>query len=283
MRAMTMLLLGRGEQAEKILYQIGVDGREDSHHWATLRAANLIWMLGRLGEAASILEGLAAAPESEAEQAARAAVEACADAVYGRCVMAAEKARAALNSGNLTDYHAMIASVALVMALGALGQVDDIAAVAKAAIDRAITSFQSSQMRFWFGAVYARACRLTGRVHECTRSVNALAESARDIPGLAYANLASLLGHAALARGAVPEAVRRCCMRLWPASKGTVSLRVCAPPPVSDWRRRTPSSDSPGPPTKRLPKHGLACQPISSSCRPTCRWPPDGHLPLAAR
>ena len=122
--------------------------------------------------------------------------------------MAAEKARAALNSGHLTDYHAMIASVALVMALGALGQVDDIAAVAKAAIDRAITSFQSSQMRFWFGAVYARACRLTGRVHECTRSVNELAESARDIPGLAYANLASLLGHAALARGAVPEAVR---------------------------------------------------------------------------
>jgi hypothetical protein len=47
MRAMSMLLLGRGEQAEKILYQIGIDGREDSHHWATLRAANLIWMLGR--------------------------------------------------------------------------------------------------------------------------------------------------------------------------------------------------------------------------------------------
>ena len=44
-------------------------------------------------------------------------------------------------------------------------------------------------MRFWFGSVYARACRLTGRIDECVRSAQ-FADSASDIPGLAYANLA---------------------------------------------------------------------------------------------
>ena len=58
------------------------------------------------------------------------AVEACVDAVSARCDAAAEKARAALDSGLLTDFHAMMASVALTMALGALGEVDDLTTVA---------------------------------------------------------------------------------------------------------------------------------------------------------
>jgi ATP/maltotriose-dependent transcriptional regulator MalT len=40
------------------------------------------------------------------------------------------------------------------------------------------------------------------------RSAERLAESARDIPGLAYANLAFLLGHAELVRGAIPAALK---------------------------------------------------------------------------
>ena len=63
-------------------------------------------------------------------------------------------------------------------------------------------------MRFWFGAVYGRACRLTGRIDEFIGTAKQLAESSRDIPGLAYANLALLLGNAELARGAVAEAAR---------------------------------------------------------------------------
>ena len=59
----------------------------------------------------------------------------------------------------------------------------------------ATTSFQASHMRFWFGSVYARACRLTGRIDECVKSAQQLAESSREIPGLAYANLAFLMGN----------------------------------------------------------------------------------------
>lgn len=207
MRAMSMVLLGRGERADEMLRELCAAGT-DAHHWATVRAANLIWMLGRPRDAEPILEELARSEESGAQQAARASVDACLDAVLGRSRGAEEKACTALASGQLADFHAMMASVALVMALGAGGRVDEMNAVVVRAVARAVASYQSSHLRFWLGAVYVRACRLAGRVDECERSARDLAASARDVPGPAYANLTYLTGQAELARGAVSDAVR---------------------------------------------------------------------------
>jgi hypothetical protein len=165
-------------------------------------------MLARPGEAAGILDGLAAGDETPGQVAERLAVQACLDAVSARCELAAERGSTALESGVLPDFHAMMASLALIMAMGALGEVDELSGVAEEALRRATTSFQASHMRFWFGAVYGRACRLTGRIDEFVSTADQLADSARDVPGLAYANLALLLGNAALARGAVGDAVR---------------------------------------------------------------------------
>lgn len=207
-RAMTLIMLSRGEEAEAVLRGISTDGAPDGHHWATVRAANLAWLLGRPREAARILEKLSGTAESDAQRMERLAMQACVDAVLGNCRSAEENARAALGSDDLPDYHAMMASIALTMALGALGHVDDIAAVADDAIARAATSFESSPIRFWFGAVHGRACRLTGRIDECTAMAARLDESSRDIPGLAYANLAYLLGHAELVRADLTAAVK---------------------------------------------------------------------------
>lgn len=207
-RAMNLVLLGRGEQAEAALRDMADAALPDGHHWATVRAANLIWILGKPAEASAILDGLAGAPETPAQAAERVAVQACLDAVSARCGPAAEKARAALKLEDLPGFHAMMASLALIMAMGALGDVDELADVAEQALRRATTSFQASHMRFWFAAVYGRACRLTGRIDEFVNTANQLADSARDVPGLAYANLALLLGNADLARGAVADAAR---------------------------------------------------------------------------
>ncbi len=210
-RAMNLVLLGRGEQAEAALREMadGPDGDvSDGHHWATVRAANLIWNLSQPQGAAAILDGLVAEPETPAQVAEREAVQACVDAVSARCEPAAERARTALDFPDLPIFHAMMASLALIMAMGALGQVDELAAVAEQAIRRATPSFQASHLRFWFGAVYGRACRLTGRIDEFVGTAKKLADSARDIPGLAYANLALLLGNAELVRGNVTEAAR---------------------------------------------------------------------------
>ncbi|MGH3674683.1 MAG: LuxR C-terminal-related transcriptional regulator [Mycobacterium sp.] len=207
-QAMNLVLLGRGDQAETFLREMTTNGHEDVHRWSTVRAANLIWILGRPIEASEILDQLAAGPESSVERAARDAIAACVDAVSGRCAPAAEKATAALECPELSDFHAMMASVARIMAMGALGEVDDLAAVAEQALQRATTSFQASHMRFWFGGVYARACRLTGRLDECVAAAKKLADSAGDVPGLAYANLAFLSGLADLVHGDVPGAVK---------------------------------------------------------------------------
>jgi DNA-binding CsgD family transcriptional regulator len=207
-RAMNLVLLGRGEQAETALRDMADDDTPEGHHWATVRAANLIWNLSKPRDAAVILDGLAAVPDTAAQAPERLAVQAFLDAVSARCEPAAEKARTALDFPALPGFHAMTASLALIMAMGALGQVDELADVAEQALRRATTSFQASPMRFWFGAVYGRACRLTGRIDEFVSTARQLADSARDIPGLAYANLALLLGNADLVRGAVADAVR---------------------------------------------------------------------------
>jgi DNA-binding CsgD family transcriptional regulator len=227
LRAISLAGRGHGDQAEATLAGIGVDD-PDGHHWATVRAANLVWNLGRPREASAILDGLASTRESAAEWAERTAIESCVDAVMARCVTAAEKAQAALRSPTLPDFHAMLASIALTIAHGALGKIDDITDFAAQAIDRAITSFQASPMRFWYGGVYARACRLNGRIDECVRSAKQLSESARDVPGLAYANLAFLLGYAELVRGEIPAAVKLLHEALAGAEKHSVTTGLRA-------------------------------------------------------
>ncbi|WNG91819.1 LuxR C-terminal-related transcriptional regulator [Mycobacterium sp. ITM-2016-00318] len=207
-QAMNLVLRGRGDDAEKFLKEITAEGKEDAHRWSTVRAANLIWTLGRPADAAAILEGLTADAETPTEQASRIAVEACVDAVYGQCERAAEKATAALESQQLGDFHAMMASFALAMALGALGRGDELTAVADRALERASTSFQTAHLRFWFGGVYARACRLTGRIDDCAKLAKQMADSVNDVPGLAYANLVFLLGQSDLMRGNLAGAVK---------------------------------------------------------------------------
>ncbi|MCV7336278.1 MULTISPECIES: LuxR C-terminal-related transcriptional regulator [Mycolicibacterium] len=208
MRAVTLVLLSRGEEAEAILREISTDGRADSHHWATLRAANLTWMLGRPLDARAILEKLADEAESDRQRMERLAIQACVDVVLGQCVSAEQNAKAALDSGGLHHIHSLMASIALMMALGALGHVEEIRDVADRAVENANTSFESSPLRFWFGAVHARACRLTGQIEDVTEMAARLDESARDVPGLVYANLAYLLGHAELVRADLAAAVK---------------------------------------------------------------------------
>ena len=48
LRAMNLAVRGHGDQAEAILGGMGLDGPE-GHHWATLRAANMIWNLASPG------------------------------------------------------------------------------------------------------------------------------------------------------------------------------------------------------------------------------------------
>jgi DNA-binding CsgD family transcriptional regulator/tetratricopeptide (TPR) repeat protein len=200
LQAINRFLAGDGEKAEELLREL-VERGVNRHRWATIRSANLVWMLGRPAEAAHILTELALGSETDAQRAERFAIEACVDAVFARCDSAEQKARAALSCDELSDLGALLAALAFVMACGALGHTEDLTAVARAGLDRATNSHESAHFRFWAGGVYARACRLTGRIAECLTAAELLSELAKDAPGLAYANLIFLLGHAQLMRG----------------------------------------------------------------------------------
>jgi DNA-binding CsgD family transcriptional regulator len=207
-RAINMVLKGQGQQAEDFLRSMTSTDDAERRQWALIRAANMIWMLGRPKEASPILAELVSDDESDADKAARLALEACVDVVAARCEIAEEKARAAMESGTLSDFNAIMASVALVMASGGLGHTDDLIAVANAAIERATDSFETAHLRFWFGGVYLRACRLTGRIDEARRASAMMAVLAKDAPGLPHANLMFLMGQAELMRGELRSAVR---------------------------------------------------------------------------
>lgn len=206
--AVNRFLAGDGPAAEDALRVLSERGA-DRHRWTTLRAANLIWMLGRPAAAERLLAELAGGPETDAERATRYSVEACVDAVFARCAEAERKARYALAAPELTDLNAMLAAVALIMAAGALGHAEDIGPVARAALDRATGSYEASHMRFWFAGVYARACRLTGRLDECKRAAALLSELAQDVPSLAYANLVFMVGVSELMCGDVGAATKK--------------------------------------------------------------------------
>ncbi len=207
LRALNLLLMGRGEQAEALLSAV-TPADADRRAWALMRVANMIWMLGQPALAAPLLAQLAAEDESPADRAQRLALAACLDAVYARPAAAEEKARAAIESGMLSDLTMMMAAVALVMASGMLGHTAGLAAVADEAIERATLSHEAAHSRFWFGGVYLRACRLNGRLDECQRATSILEALARDVPGLGYANLLLLKANAVLMRGEMREAVR---------------------------------------------------------------------------
>ncbi|CAJ1585851.1 helix-turn-helix transcriptional regulator [[Mycobacterium] wendilense] len=206
--AVNRFLAGDGPAAEQTLSALAARGG-DRHRWTTLRAANLIWMLGRPAAAEELLAELAGRTETDAQRAARYSVEACVDAVFARCAEAERKARYALDCPELSDLNAMLAAVSLIMAAGALGHADDIGPVARAALDRATGSYETSHMRFWFAGVYARACRLTGRLEECRRAAELLSELAQDMPSLAYANLVFMVGAVELMRGDVGSATKK--------------------------------------------------------------------------
>ena len=208
LQAHCILATRGGEQADEFLASLHPADDAERRVWALMRAVNMIWVLGRPAAAETILAELGTEHESGAEKAARLAVEACVDVVNARCADAEEKARAAIESGTLSDLNAFMAALALVMSAGALGHTAEVIPLAYEAIERATGSYETAPMRFWFGGVYLRACRLNGLLDECQRATTVLSELARDAPGRPYANLVFLQGHAALLRGELGASVR---------------------------------------------------------------------------
>ena len=86
--------------------------------------------------------------------------------------------------------------------------------------ERATGSYETAPMRFWFGGVYLRACRLNGLLDECQRATTVLSELARDAPA-GPTNLVFLQG------------MPRCCAANWCVGAAAASRRS---PGRTAWR-----------------------------------------------
>ena len=251
---------GRGDEAEEFLREITPTDDADARTWALMRAANLIWMRGRPAEAVPVLAELATGDESESDRrrpAGAGGVRGCRLRPLRRCQ---EKASAALKSGTLPDLNAMMAAVALVMASGALGQTAESPRWPARPSSGPPIPLRRRTMRFWFGGVYLRACRLNGRIDECQRATAMLAALAEDAPGRASANLIFLQGPRRVDARRAARGGDGSCMRRWP-SPSTTAWRRCGPPAISRWSRRTPSWARPTRPLRCWTRRGQVVKP----------------------
>ncbi|MFE3442734.1 LuxR C-terminal-related transcriptional regulator [Nocardia sp. NPDC059180] len=225
--ALVLVLIGRGADAETVLARLESAPNVNVRvHAATVRAANLVWLLGDPARAHTVLSACEPDAELNGLHSAHQAVSACVQVVQGHPRRGADAAAAALADPGLPPFHAVMASAAYVQGLGAIGDVAGMEDAATQGFSFAAHSPETSHLRFWFGALQARAHRLAGHLDRDRDNVGRLREQAEHAPpGIASAQITLLLGHSALARGRLGEAVRwledtRAAIDLYPESSG---------------------------------------------------------------
>lgn len=212
--ATTLVLLGRGADAEEVFARSDLRPGEPGFALAaTARAANLVWMCSDPAAAQRVLDGCRPHVGADLDRRAHLAVQACVHAVRADAHAGAEAAAAALAGGGpeggLPPFHRMMALAAWTMCAGALGRIAEMEAAAQEGLALARAHPETAHLRFWLGAIEARAYRLSGhldRLLVSARDLRAQAEHA--VPGLAHAQTSLTLGHAALAVGDLADAAR---------------------------------------------------------------------------
>ena len=230
-QVMSLVLHGRGDDAEKLLKEITAMGNEDAHRWSTVRAANLIWILGRPADAAAILEGLGAGPESPNRAASRTAVEAQCRRGLRALSVGSRKGFGCIEFGATRGFSRDDGVVRV-------GDVARCARPRRRARGRRRPGARPSLDVLPDGtpALLVRPAprpapaRPPARIDDCAKVAKQMADSVNDVPGLADRNLVFLLGQSDLMRGELPDAVKLLHEAHLPASSITASQQACGPP-----------------------------------------------------
>ncbi|MFI7530368.1 LuxR C-terminal-related transcriptional regulator [Nocardia salmonicida] len=207
LHAKLLMLLGQGSAAETAFARLARSTipMEARVEVATVRAANMVWMLGKPAEASVVLDEAATAGTTpDTVTAIRASV--C--SVSGCPREAIEAARSALSSAQLPDLHAMMALGALILSCGATGRISEADNAARRAFELAARSGETAHFRFWIGALQSRALRLAGLLTDSEVLAEQLRSDALDAAGLARAQTGLLIGHAHLGLGRFDSAIR---------------------------------------------------------------------------
>lgn len=199
---LALVVAGQGQLAETTLEAANVRPGDPIHpRWTALRAANLIWMLARPTTAADLVDIVSDTDLMPLANAELLTVRACVLAIQGRPLAAIPLAESALDVDDLSAFFALMATAALVMSAGAVGDLDKAGAHATRGYARVADSWQTAHLQFWLAAIQARVYRVSGELEKCSEEAAAFTEIARDVQGALQIQATFLRGHAALAGG----------------------------------------------------------------------------------
>jgi DNA-binding CsgD family transcriptional regulator len=206
---MALVIGGEGMAAESVLSSYPTKSVDPDvfARWVILRAANLVWMLARPIEAAELLTSVLDTATSPTAHAEAAVVKACILAVKARPADAVHEAEKAMAPGTLSDFYALMATAAIVMSSGSIGDIDKADQYARRGYERAASSWQTAHLQFWLAAIHARACRVAGRIEHCREEAARFSELACDVPTLTHVQAVFLRGHSELAAGHLQSAI----------------------------------------------------------------------------
>lgn len=205
-RAHALSWLGRGEEADGVLAEVGnsalADG--DRARLAFLRASNMLWALGEPARAKEIIDGAArtVAPE------ARSYIDAFLT-VYWFAVDRPDAARQAAEELDLDDLPAVVgAEIAWVLAAIAAdaGRTAEAVATAEAGYRVVARSLDAPHMSFNIADAHVGALLMAGRIKDAAVTAERVSRQSADLPGAAQSLGVAVAGLAALGAGHLDNA-----------------------------------------------------------------------------
>ena len=205
-RAHALSWLGRGEEADAVLAEVGAGQLTDTERarCAFLRASNMLWALGDPARAKEIIDE---APRTTSPE-ARSYI----DAFLTVCWFATDEPEAALRASKslaLNDLPAVVgAEIAWVLATisADAGRVTEAVAVAETGYTAVARSYDAPHMRFNIAESHASALLLAGRTADALDVAERVRRQAADMPGAAQLIGAAVAGRAALGAGQLDSA-----------------------------------------------------------------------------
>ncbi len=212
LHAWSLVLLGRGEEAEKSFarlmesVQLTVPERADI---AVLRTLNLAFVMrDRLDQATALLR----APETvRADPEYGVALGVFAEYLRSHFTLplvALDAAQAVLDTPELSDMAHVQAAISYVLSAGYRGRCDSIATATERGYALAGQSTFTAYLVFPLGFVHLNALRLAGDIVGAAAVSELIAQRCSDLPGTSPAMIAMLHGNVALGRGAIRTAAK---------------------------------------------------------------------------
>jgi DNA-binding CsgD family transcriptional regulator len=201
-------LLSLGDHAEELLMRVAASGlpAEMASMAANLRAANLLWTLGRPDDSWRIIEEALATASNDDAAAGLLAFRAVQLATAARPAEALALA-ATIDHGRLAPLPTLILAWALALALGDLGRLHEGMPFFEEAAAQSARSPEEAMLGVTLVLFEVHALVISGHITQA----NLLAEQARkqwsDVPGLTQGFLGEINGIAALGRGDITAAI----------------------------------------------------------------------------